>query len=88
MFSSLGLCRKVCKNYTKKAWKIDPDSSIFRRFLLNFDDCGLKLHPEVEESRLGETRRAEESRKYGFSLDFECQMAAPGLNEQFQAANS
>ena len=36
----------------------------------------------------GETRRAEESNKYGFSLDFECQMAAPGLNDQFQAANT
>ena len=70
----------------EKAWKSVPNSSIFQHFLLPFYDCGLKLHPEVEESRLGETRRAEESRTYGFSLDFECQMAAPGLNNQFQAA--
>ena len=87
MFSCLGLCRNVCKNCVDKAWKIRPNLSMFRRFLLNFDDRGLKLHPEVEESRLGETRRAAESRKYEFSLDFECQMAAPGLNTLFQAAN-
>ena len=72
----------------EKAWQNDQNSSFFQHFLLNFDDCGLKLHPEVEESRLGETRRAEESRTYGFSLDFECQMAAPGLNKEFRPANS
>ena len=55
--------------------------SFLKCFLPEFHDLGLELHPEVEESRLGETRRAEERRTYGFSLDFECQMAAPGLNE-------
>ena len=88
MFLCLGLCRKVCNDSMDKAWKIDPNSSFVQRFLIIFDDCGLKLHPEVEESKLGETRTAEESRNYGFSLDFECQMAAPDLNKQFQAANN
>ena len=41
------------------AWTIDPKSSTARRFLLNFDVRGLKLHPDVEESRLGDQKSRE-----------------------------